>query len=363
MASGTEETTTKTLPILPFDLLIEILCRLPVKLLLQLRCLCKSFNSLIIDPKFAKKHLRLSTTHHLTVSTTNNLGQLLLLDFPKPSDFSTSTVTYPDCLKNGHCPFRVRSCDGILCLTMYDNGPAVLWNPSIRTFKILPPLDNKRFSAYSIGYDHCINNYKIVACSQDIGKTEVSVHTLGTDSWKRIQDFPYSAPFGGLGIFVSGTINWLAKDDVSSLHVIISLDLEESYQKLPLPDSEKYPSTTLGVLRDCLCISRNSTFVFLDVWIMKEYGNKDSWTNLYRVLHMKDQVLCRYPKALYIFEDEQQLLMGCFEPQGFGSYKLKLVAYDSKNSTLEISEIQNISSHRMELHPQVYIESLISPCS
>jgi len=362
MASCTEETTTKTLPILPFDLLIEILCRLPVKLLLQLRYLCKSFNSLITDPKFAEKHLRLSTTHHLIVSTTNNLGQLLLLDFPMPSDFSTSTVTYPDCLKNGNCPFRVHSCGGILCLTMYNNAPAILWNPSIRTFKILPPLDNKRFSAYSFGYDHCINNYKIVACSPDIDKTEVSVHTLGTNSWKRIQDFPYSDPFCGFGMFVSGTINWLTIDDVSYSHVIISLDLEkESYQKLPLPDLEKDILKTLGVLRDCLCISANRTFVF-DVWIMKEYGNKDSWTNLYRVPHMKGWVLCLYPKALYISEDEQ-LLMGFYDSQGFGSYKLKLVVYDSKNGALEISEIQNILSHGMQQNPQVYIESLISPCS
>ncbi|MCI54852.1 F-box/kelch-repeat protein, partial [Trifolium medium] len=53
-------TPAPALPTLPFDLVSEILCRLPVKLLLQLRCLCKSLNSLISDPKFAKKHLRLS---------------------------------------------------------------------------------------------------------------------------------------------------------------------------------------------------------------------------------------------------------------------------------------------------------------
>jgi len=68
------ETSTKTLPplpptnsppFLPFDLVVEILCRLPVKHLLQLRCVCKSWNSLIsIDSKFAKNHICLSTSNH-----------------------------------------------------------------------------------------------------------------------------------------------------------------------------------------------------------------------------------------------------------------------------------------------------------
>lgn len=52
----------QTLPTLPFDLIAEILCRLPVKLLLQLRCVCKFWNYLISHPKFAKKHLSMSTT-------------------------------------------------------------------------------------------------------------------------------------------------------------------------------------------------------------------------------------------------------------------------------------------------------------
>ncbi|MCI15098.1 F-box/kelch-repeat protein, partial [Trifolium medium] len=46
------------LPTLTFDLIEEILCRLPVKLLLQFRCLGKYWKSLISDPKFAKKHLQ-----------------------------------------------------------------------------------------------------------------------------------------------------------------------------------------------------------------------------------------------------------------------------------------------------------------
>lgn len=87
--TGTLTSSPPPLPTLTFDLIEEILCMLPVKLLLQLRCLCKSFNSLISDPKFSKKHLRLSTTRHnlMVTYTKNNSSELLLLDSPISSVF------------------------------------------------------------------------------------------------------------------------------------------------------------------------------------------------------------------------------------------------------------------------------------
>jgi len=94
--------------------------------------------------------------------------------------------------------------------------------------------------------------------------------------------------------------------------------------------------------------------MFLDVWVLNEYGNKESWTKLYSVPHMGDQGSLSYTKALYISEDDQ-MLVDFYE---LGSNELKLVVYDSKNGTLNIPEIQNIN--RL-MEPVVYIESLLSP--
>jgi hypothetical protein len=82
--SLTAETTTGTLTGPPPNL--------PVKLLVQLRCLCKFFNSLISDPKFGKKHLQLSTKRHHLMLTTVDDEELVLHDSPIPSVFSTSTI-------------------------------------------------------------------------------------------------------------------------------------------------------------------------------------------------------------------------------------------------------------------------------
>ncbi|KEH32806.1 putative F-box domain, galactose oxidase/kelch, beta-propeller, F-box associated interaction [Medicago truncatula] len=357
------------LPTLPIDVLPEILCRLPIKLLGQLRCLCKSFNSLISDPKFAKKHLQLSTKrHHLMLTCIrdqiSSSSEWILCDSPIPSIFSTSTVftqtqlyppnTITTLFSHGQKFVNLRcSCDGIFCGELNDNDDAsyFLWNPSITKFKLLPPFQNS-FQGFSVsfGYDHFIHNYKVISVST---KNEVCVYTLGTDYWTRIEDIPNNYRIHSIGTFVSGTVNWFATDD-SSMHFILSLDLEkESYQHLLLPNSN-YDSSMLGLMRDCLFLSGSSSSdMFMDVWIMKEYGDQESWTKLYIVPDIQDHGLKPF-QPLYIYEDDQ-LLLRFYAMEGGN---IKLVVYDSKTGTLNIPEFQN---NYEQIGSDVYIESLISP--
>ncbi|GAU32666.1 hypothetical protein TSUD_218430 [Trifolium subterraneum] len=356
------------MPTLPFDLIAEILCRLPVNLLMQLRCLCKSFNSLISDYKFAKKHLRMSTAgRHLMVRYKNNLGEPCLLDSPLASVFSTSRVTvtqtelnYPFSLSDNY-RLTVCSCDGMLCIHTIGihERSAILWNPSIRKFKTLPPLEYEWIYApiYNFGYDHFIDSYKIIAVTSNCykkGKIEVSVHTLGTNYWRRIHDIPVSGWIRESGIFVSGTINWMVFH-VSNIRLstIVSLDLEkESYQMLPQPDLEGNLWKSLGMLKDCLCIFDSRDGMFFDVWIMKEYGNRESWIKLYRVPPMRSRDsydYTPYTKVLHMSEDDQILV---------DYNELGVVVYDYKNGTSNITKIENMNQL---MDPNVYVESLILP--
>jgi F-box interacting protein len=221
-----------------------------------------------------RHHLMLPNVYHHDYDYDN---ELVMYDSPFASLFSTSTTStvviqtqlyIPSTLTNGHhCMYLMCSYDGMFCGKL-DNDSYFLWNPSITKFKLLPPLGNHKWSLLSFGYDHFIDDYKVVALSF---KKVVSVNTLGTDYWRRIEDIPYSNPICGHGLFVSGTVNWFA------CYVIISLDLEkESYQKLRLPDfNNENNSWDMGVLRDCLCVFARSV-EYLDVWIMKEYGNQES---------------------------------------------------------------------------------------
>ena len=287
----------------------------------------------------------------------------LLYDSPIPSILSTSSVfthtqLYPPnsittLFSDGHKFVDLRcSSDGIFCGKL-DFGCVFLWNPSITKFKLLPTLGNSweghSFSV-SFGYDHFIDNYKVIAVST---KNKVCVYTLGTDYWTQIEDIPNNYHIHQPGTFVSGTVNWFARDD-SSMQFILSFDLEkESYQHLLLPDSKNdNNSPFLGLMRDCLCVSGSSN-ILMDVWIMKEYGDQESWTKLCIVPDIPDKGLKPF-KALYIFEDDQ-LLVQFYAMKGGNR---KLVVYESKTGTLNIPEFQN---NHTQIRSNVYIESLISP--
>ncbi|KAJ6910166.1 hypothetical protein NC652_020994 [Populus alba x Populus x berolinensis] len=60
------------MPILPLDIIINILCFLPAKTLVRFKCVSKSWQSLIDSPQFITLHL----AHSLE---TDNLGNLSFL--------------------------------------------------------------------------------------------------------------------------------------------------------------------------------------------------------------------------------------------------------------------------------------------
>ena len=111
------------------------------------------------------------------------------------------------------------------------------------------------------------------------------------------------------GKCVNGTINWLAsKDTKKSKYFILSLDLgNESYQEVLLPNYGQGDACNfhLSVFRDCLIMFSGDV-----VWVMKEYGNKESWTKLFTISYRRDPRTTPYSciKAIYVFEDDQVLL-------------------------------------------------------
>jgi hypothetical protein len=86
-----------------------------------------------------------------------------------------------------------------------------------------------------------------------------------------------------------------------------------------------------------------------DIWIMKEYGNQESWTKLFTVPYEREPTNSHVrAKAVYILEDGQVLLK-------FIGDDLPLILYSPINGTLKSTIFQEL--------PEVCVESLISPCS
>lgn len=372
-SSVKKETNSESLqlPFLPDEILLEILSRLPVKSLLKFRCVCKSWFSLISDPYFVKKQLNLSTqsthfTHHkiiLSATTAEfhlkSCSVTSLFDNP-----STSTIcedlNYPVKNKFRHDGI-VGSCNGLLCFAI--KGDCVLlWNPSIRVSKKSPPLGNNWrpgcFTAFGLGYDHVADDYKVVAVFCDpnefFSESKVKVYSMATNSWRKIQDFPHGvSPYQNSGKFVSGTLNWAASYSVgsTSLWVIVSLDLQkETYREVLPPDYEKEECSTptLGVLRGCLSMNYDYKKTHFVVWLMKDYGVRDSWVKLVTIPYLPNPEDFSYSGPYCISENGEVLLM----------FEFDLILYDPRDNSFKYPRIE---SGKGWFDAEVYVETLVSP--
>lgn len=365
-----------SLPTLPFEIIAEILTRLPVKLLIQLKCVCKSWNSLISDCNFVKKHLQISTLNPklIIIKMEHSRFSLSPMVYPLRSFFTAVTtdgtkINYPVNSENNFVRI-VGSCNGILCLS-HGRFP-VVWNPSIGKHKILPSFEIPNQAVWAnqwgFGYDNLTDNYKVVGgfsygwIHNIVFKTQLNVLTVGTDSWRLIKEFPYYVSFSGSGKFVSGTINWMVSTGLSpSMKVlsknIVSVDLRtESYQEISQPDYGEGVKALLGldVLKDCLCFLCSRVDKFTDIWLMKEYGNRESWTRLFTVPTMGVHKSFTYVRALSVFDDDRVIL------EFLEKNKSKLAVYDSSNGTFKLQDNKKFT-HLM-LQKEIYVESLISPC-
>nr|POF27129.1 f-box/kelch-repeat protein [Quercus suber] len=188
---------------LPYDVLLEILHRLPVKSLIRFRCVSKSWNSLITSPAFINSNLtqshsdsnklivryldaalrveRYKLIHEDNDNNDSSSEQIQDLEFPLRS----SSRDY----------FRlVGSANGLFCL--HEGNCFILWNPCIRKFITLPnPSVTGLFPCYltlAFGFDLRTDDYKVVRIAyqsrniryEGVKPPLVKVYSVSEGSWR-----------------------------------------------------------------------------------------------------------------------------------------------------------------------------------
>ncbi|XP_024017828.1 F-box protein CPR1 [Morus notabilis] len=293
---------------LPFEVIIDILARLPVKHLLRLRSVCKPWRSLIDSLDFIHLHIGKS------IAAKSNLRLLLRLDSRLFSvggdddDFFAlnDAVELPHPLMCYSNEIKILGyCNGLLCIANVAEDIA-FWNPSTKTHRLLPflPLDRTRdlrmssrfYRVFGFGYDAVNEDYKLVRISQFIGldyrsfESEVKIYSLRTNEWKSMEDMPYALWYTDkMGVHVNGFLHWVVirKIELDETGLIVALDVVgESYREIPLPEcmNNEY-QIELGVLGGCVCVLASYKEGGFDVWAMREYGVKESWTKLLKLGH------------------------------------------------------------------------------
>ncbi|KAL1567791.1 F-box protein CPR1-like [Salvia divinorum] len=343
---------------LPFDLVEEILCRLPVKSLKRFRAVAKTWGTLIDSENFIKKHLRQSliTTSHRYLFLGGVQAYIVQLEALDRAH-SISPPYYERAVAGVS-----NSCNGIMLVQC---DPPVLWNAFSREYRIFPNIlldpdevDGK--DTYGFGYVSESDDYKVVLVTESWCKEteewvayKANVYSLRSNSWPRIEKFPYPMPFSweSWRVHVNGALHTLLSNREEVNGVIMAFDLRsEDHFEIMLPSGIKITGFHVKLigLDGCLCVVCNSGDTVVK-WVMKEYGVRESWVKLLTV-SINEQISIVEP--LTYSRDGAKLLLWC-------GYK-RFYWCDMGSKTAEDIDVQGLDDWQDGFeHIQVCVESLV----
>ncbi|XP_073268443.1 F-box protein At3g07870 isoform X2 [Populus alba] len=297
---GSKRRTTKppgssSVAELPNALIIDILSRLPIKPLLNCKSVCKTWLHLMSDPFFVRLHLERSPTTLLIQktpferkeSTEMLLVEIVEEDISKPFYIEIirlfPTKNFPD------TDVRIlNSCNGLLCLYSGDKSGMMVHvcNPVLGEYIDIPVVNTvKKFDHHlAFGFSSVSNQYKVLQTFYPEKDKTAAPCLAEIYTFKLVPLPPASQIHDGMG--------------------------------------RCYPSS-VGVIKGCLfmtngvCIE-NEKF---EIWVMEEYGIKESWTKKFVLSNLEVQHYVSY-QPLYFLSSGEILL--CEDDESIGVYVPKL---------------------------------------
>nr|AIG62976.1 S-locus F-box protein type-4 [Solanum habrochaites] len=335
------------------DVVINILLMLPVKSLMRLKCLSKSCYTLVQSSTFVNLHLNRPTTFRdglilfkRSIKQDDDLHKTIL-SFLSGDDENHLSPINPDldvpCMTSNYSndfDQFIGPCQGIVALM--DNLTTVLFNPSTRNYRLLPPSPfnipppfSYAIECVGFGFDNISNDYKVIRIldvyledhgyPQDFEK-KIEVYDVDIDFWRELdhadQNFPTIYWLPSSQMFYQGSCHWIGISIEDAL-VILSFDLStETFHTAKTPDSCYFmngPSYGLAVLNDTftlICYPRTerakNTNEFTYIWLRKDYSGCDSWIKKYTIKGLPIQSpLAIWRECLLLFQCSNGFLMSC----------------------------------------------------
>ncbi|KAH7847804.1 hypothetical protein Vadar_030432 [Vaccinium darrowii] len=299
---------------------MEILCRLPVKSLLQFKSVCKNWYALIQNPDFIYLHHDRATS----IAAARNTDCLLVKRFLNGGEGAAALSFVPnqtpvediDISSTGLDIEHVKilgHCNGVVCLSGLLNSTIVLCNPSMKEFRILPQpsYKNDHMSNLGFGYDPSTDDYKVVrfammSTDARIGGIDkkVQMYDLSTDSWRDVDaESPSESGFHcSYYCYTSwnGDCFWYAHRWDGGDPVIMAFSMsDEVFEEIPVPEVclLEFSEKKLFVLNDSLAMvmyskwwSNPSWFSpeeyllnTVDIWVLNEEDIEVSWAKKFSI--------------------------------------------------------------------------------
>ncbi|XWS22423.1 hypothetical protein CRYUN_Cryun29cG0032700 [Craigia yunnanensis] len=141
-------------------------------------------------------------------------------------------------------------------------------------------------------------------------------------------------------------------DDYKVVRVFCYRNLaQETYKEVLQPGyGDGASGKILGVLDGCLCVLCNYGRLYADVWVMKEYGRRESWTKSVTVPYLLGPGSELFSTPLFASESGEILL----------HFGVRLILYNPKEKTSKIPVIYDDAISYID-QVEIYVESLVSP--
>ncbi|KAK5804766.1 hypothetical protein PVK06_032417 [Gossypium arboreum] len=165
------------------------------------------------------------------------------------------------------------------------------------------------------------------------------------------KDFPFEVFSNEAGKHVDGTLNWAVFSGQDGDFSIVSLDLAwETYKEVTQPCyGDGVDERTLGVLDGCLCVLCSYRKLYADVWVMKEYGKRESWTKLVSIPYLPYERSEMFLTPVSVSKSGEILLR----------YGVNILLYNPKKNMFRIPMFPyDVISYIRQA--EVYEESLVS---
>ncbi|KAJ4974093.1 hypothetical protein NE237_007267 [Protea cynaroides] len=287
------------------DLMVNILSRLPVKVLSRFKCVSKQWNMLTSDPYFI-------SAHHGRATQEPNIMKLLsvtragLISVCSIEEKEERKVThdlirpnYPDgILQKYKSVYMVGvPCNGWICLEcVYHEGWRALilvCNPATRDTIVIPRGKKREYDYLELGLGFCSssNEFKVVRfyeMEEGYGFELFTVGQRGTrgthslkplQSWRHVGYLPYQICYqSGRMCHVNEKMHWIISPlSDSSSEYVLTLDLElEEFKVVSLPEDARLDFVVdlidLGG-QLCLVLAIRDGSNWLELWVLKDYPN------------------------------------------------------------------------------------------
>ncbi|XP_059430034.1 F-box/kelch-repeat protein At3g06240-like [Corylus avellana] len=301
---------------LPEEMVVKILSLLPPKSLIRFKCVSKRWHALIGNPDFLSKNLLNHSILTQNPCDPLHLTLFIATDISDPRKQIHSFRSYDSLRCASQTPLNlppapprfnvVASCNGLLCLWDELRSDLYLWNPATSSeLKALPAAPSRcrgeprpaiydwGFYFVGFGFDSVSNDLKVVTLvdADDYGCLEAEIYSLKSGCWRPL-DMSVNFELGLVpqGAALDGVFLWY--DDVVGRYTddrIVAFDFsEEEFATMTFPvasffcDNDKY-TRTLTKLKGTVAMvlfPRQEEFMYLDIWVMVEFGVTESWTRL-----------------------------------------------------------------------------------